>query len=143
MIFYPTGYSFGNEDGNGPVRFSPLHWRTKYQWQLGWYTKTLMEPADIETILKEARDLSKENNRMLKAIRRDAWISFIGRVIFWTLIIVVPGYLAYQYIAPYLNQSSGSAASQNDGTSGALQYLGFPASTTVNDVVKQFKNLGN
>ncbi|MDE1965813.1 MAG: hypothetical protein KGI41_01035 [Patescibacteria group bacterium] len=109
-----------------------------------------MEQADIEALIRQTHDLAKENNRMLHAIRRDAWISFIGRVIFWILIIIVPTYLAYLYIQPYLSSFTGGSTQSASGTTattspmtGALQDLGFPPGTDLNGLIKQYQNLGN
>ncbi len=51
---------------------------------------------------KEIYDLVKENNHMLKGMRRANRWSSILRVIYWILIIVT-AFVAYNFIQPYLN----------------------------------------
>jgi len=53
---------------------------------------------------KEIYDLVKENNHMLKGMRRANRFSSILRVIYWILIIAV-SVIAYNFIQPYLNSA--------------------------------------
>lgn len=55
-----------------------------------------------EQKLSEMYEWTKENNRMLKAIRRDAFIGGIVKFIFWFIFLVVIPYISWLYIQPYL-----------------------------------------
>ncbi len=50
----------------------------------------------------EIYKLVKDNNRMLKAMRRDAFVGGIFKFIWWGLILVVLPYFTWLYIQPYL-----------------------------------------
>lgn len=58
-----------------------------------------------EPSLQEVYRLTKENNRMLKAMRRDAFIGGILKFVWWILILfVIPYVLFVIYLQPYLAQ---------------------------------------
>lgn len=53
-----------------------------------------LEEMDVEELLRVNIRLTKENNKLLKKMRRDALISFWGRIFF---LLVVSGGLYYVY----------------------------------------------
>ena len=57
-----------------------------------------LDRTQTEQILK----LVKENNRMLHAMRRNAWLGGILKLIVWIALIVLPFYLYMQYLAPIM-----------------------------------------
>jgi len=58
-----------------------------------------------EPSLDEVYKLAKDNNRMLRAMRREAFIGGIFKIVFWLLLFVVIPYLVYVwYLQPYLDQ---------------------------------------
>lgn len=64
-----------------------------------------MDP-ELKRELEEMRALVKDNHRMLRAIRRDQWLGFIGKIIFWALIVIVPYYVYQQYLQPIITKLS-------------------------------------
>ncbi len=63
-----------------------------------------MTPEERE-LLKETAKLTKENNKILRGIRRNARFATIMRIIYWTIIIggLVLSYYAIQpFIAPMI-----------------------------------------
>ena len=59
-----------------------------------------MDEDEIKTILK----LVKENNRLLRKIRRGAIIGNILRIIWWAVLIGLPIILYYYFLQPYVGQ---------------------------------------
>ena len=59
-----------------------------------------MEESEVKTILK----LVKENNRLLRKMRRNAIIGNILRIIWWAVLIGLPIILYYYYLQPYVDQ---------------------------------------
>lgn len=57
-----------------------------------------------EPDLDEIYRLAKENNRMLKAMRRDAFVKSILGFVWWILLLVVVPYITWLYLQPYLDQ---------------------------------------
>lgn len=55
-----------------------------------------------EDQLKELHALTKENNRMLKDMRRDAMIGGIIHFIWWVILVVVLPYFTWLFLQPYL-----------------------------------------
>jgi hypothetical protein len=56
---------------------------------------------------RELLDLARDNNRMLRAMRRSAFIGGIIKFIFWILILIVIPYFTWLYIQPYLDAAIG------------------------------------
>ena len=59
-----------------------------------------MEESEVKTILK----LVKENNRLLRKMRRNAIIGNILRIIWWSVLIGLPIILYYYFLQPYVGQ---------------------------------------
>ncbi len=57
-----------------------------------------LDRTQVEQILK----LTKENNRMLHAMRRNAWIGGFVKLIVWAAFILLPLWLYMQYLAPIM-----------------------------------------
>jgi hypothetical protein len=68
-----------------------------------------MDP-ELKRLLEEMNALTKENHRILRAIRRDQWVGFIGKVIFWIIVLALPLYFYQQYLEPIVSKFSTSTA---------------------------------
>ncbi|TAK58677.1 hypothetical protein EPO14_02500 [Patescibacteria group bacterium] len=55
-----------------------------------------------EQKLTEMYEFTKENNHMLKAMRRDAFIGGIVKFVVWVVLFIVLPYIAWLFIQPYL-----------------------------------------
>lgn len=55
-----------------------------------------------EQKLDEIYTLTKDNNRMLRAMRRDAFVGGVVKFIIWVIMFVVLPYIAWLFIQPYL-----------------------------------------
>lgn len=69
--------------------------------------------------LEEIYRLVKENNQMLRAMRRDAFVKGVFGIIWWIFLLVVIPYLSWLWIQPYL-KSVTDAYTQVQGTSNAV-----------------------
>ena len=56
-------------------------------------------------MLEETYSLTKENNSMLRSIRRGQFFSSVFKVIYWAVIIFA-SYGAYKYAEPYIQKFS-------------------------------------
>lgn len=61
-----------------------------------------MNPEERE-LIEETLAISRENNKILKSIRRSARIGHIMQILYWLIIIGV-SVGAYYFIQPYLEQ---------------------------------------
>ncbi len=59
---------------------------------------------ETKRLLKENLELSRENNKILRKIRRSAIVGNIMRLFYWAFIIGVPVFLYFQFLEPYLAQ---------------------------------------
>ncbi len=60
-----------------------------------------MNPDDQ---MKEILRLSQENNKMLRAMRRGAFIKSLLQLVVYALLLIIPAYFYLQYMQPVVNQ---------------------------------------
>ncbi len=73
-----------------------------------------------EQVLQEMYRLTKENNRMLHKMRRNAFWGGIFKVIFWAAMLLVPIWLYLSYLAPVVDDMM-QTVQQIQGTSAKAQ----------------------
>ncbi|HQU08124.1 MAG: hypothetical protein B7X04_04250 [Parcubacteria group bacterium 21-54-25] len=88
---------------------------------------------DLKTLLTENLRVAKDNNRMLRAMRRAAVVGAIGRVIFWILVLGVPAYLYVTYVAPLASHIMAQSAAT--GQNPLAHLFGVPTSDTLQQVL--------
>jgi type II secretory pathway component PulM len=66
---------------------------------MGMYTD-----EDLQELVRANIKLTQENNRMLKAMRRDVWVGRTFRVLFWLVLLVGSYMVYYVFLAPYIEQ---------------------------------------
>lgn len=76
--------------------------------------KMEQKPVSLEELLRESIEITRENNRLLKAMRRDALIGGIVKVLIWGVLIGGSLYFSLRYLEPLLTpmqtlQESGQA----------------------------------
>ncbi len=94
-----------------------------------------MDP-ELKRQLEEIHALTKDNHRMLRAIRRDQWLGFIGRVIVWIIVLALPLYLYQQYLQPFVSKFSSAPGATTTGP------FGFPTSAQMEKLINSFKAAG-
>ncbi|HEY4527357.1 MAG TPA: hypothetical protein VJK53_05970 [Candidatus Paceibacterota bacterium] len=63
-----------------------------------------MPDSDQEQLLKETYRLAQENNKMLRSMRRQAWLGRIITLIFYAALIGVPVWFYFTYMSDTVNQ---------------------------------------
>ncbi len=102
-----------------------------------------------EPTLDDVYELAKENNRMLHAMRRDAFVGGIIKFVIWIAIFIVIPYVVYvTYLEPQLQgiQSAYQQFNESAGTlSGAANDLEQLKNQVPNfsDLLNQFGGGGN
>lgn len=91
-----------------------------------------MDP-EIKRQLEEIHALAKDNHQMLRAIRRDQWLGFIGRIIVWAIVLALPLYLYQQYLQPFVEKFSSAAQTTVSGP------FGFPTSVELQKLMNALK----
>lgn len=79
-----------------------------------------MEDNSIQGQLAELKALTEENNKILKAMRRDAIIGAVVKMLIWIVLIVVSYQLSMKFLEPYLGMLQGA---QGDGQGQDLNAL--------------------
>lgn len=87
---------------------------------------------DEKHLLEENLALSKDNNRMLRAIRRDQWLSFIGKLIFWAIVLALPFYLYQQYLQPLVGKFSEMTGTTTSGP------FGMPTTADMQKLIESY-----
>ncbi len=88
---------------------------------------------ELKKELEEIHSLAKDNHRMLRAIRRDQWFGFIGKLIFWAIAFALPLYFYQQYLQPLVSKFSASSGMSISGP------FGLPTFTELQKLLKSPK----
>ena len=91
---------------------------------------------ELKKELQEIHALAKDNHDMLRAIRRDQWFGFFGRIIIWVIVFALPLYLYQQYLAPVIANFSAASGMSTTTTSG---FLGLPTSAELQKLINSYK----
>jgi hypothetical protein len=67
-----------------------------------------MEDTSIQGQLTELKKLTEDNNRILKAMRRDALIGSIVKTLIWVALIGASYYFSMKLLTPYLGMLQGA-----------------------------------
>ena len=59
---------------------------------------------DIKDLLKKNLELTKENNKLLKKMRRNAFLGGLLKLVWISIVIGVPVYVYINFLAPVLDQ---------------------------------------
>jgi Trk-type K+ transport system membrane component len=95
-----------------------------------------MDP-ELKREIEEMHALVKDNHRMLRAIRRSQWLSFMSTVIIWIVVLALPLYLYQQYLAPIVANFSAASGMSTTTTSG---FLGLPTSAELQKLINSAKS---
>ncbi len=89
-----------------------------------------------EQKLNEMYEMTRENNSMLRSMRRNAMIGGAIKFIFWVIVLVVIPYYVWQYFQPYL----GAVTSFYDNAQnvGSGQSSGSPSFSDLQKFFSQF-----
>jgi hypothetical protein len=91
-----------------------------------------MDP-ELKQELAQIRALVKDNHDMLRAIRRDQWLGFVGRVIVWIVVLGLPLYLYHQYMQPFVSAYTHQAGLSTSGP------FGLPTFAEIEKLINSFK----
>ena len=92
-----------------------------------------MDP-ELKRLLEETHALARENHRILRAIRRDQWFGFVGKIIIWIIVLLLPLYLYQQYLQPIVSKFSATP-----GTTTSSGLFGLPTTAELQKLINSFK----
>lgn len=97
-----------------------------------------MDP-ELKKQLEAIHALARNNNRMLRAIRRDAWFSLAGKIIFWAVFLIGPVYLYYVYVAPVVERFTPAASSGTSGTASSTSFFDNLTIGEIQKIIEQYR----
>lgn len=95
----------------------------------GTLASTMAIDPELKQELEALRALTRDNHRMLRALRRDQWLGFIGRLIIWLVVLAVPFYLYQRYLEPMYSALVPGQATTTTG------FLGLPSSAQLRNLI--------
>lgn len=93
------------------------------------------DDTHLEELLEENLELAKENNKLLKEMRRNAIIGLVVRVIIWLVVLGVPLFFLSTYLGPILDAISGQA----NGQEIPVGLFGLPSEEQLNRLIEQYQ----
>lgn len=87
---------------------------------------------ELKDLLEENLEVTRENNELLKKIRRDAMIGFAVKAVIWLVILGVPIFFITTYLAPFLEQT---------GTSTPTTLFGIPSPEEAQKLLEEYQSL--
>ncbi|MCH8049946.1 hypothetical protein IIB51_00855 [Patescibacteria group bacterium] len=78
---------------------------------------------DLKTLLKKNLDLTRENNVLLRKMRRMAIYGNIIKVVWLAIIIGLPVYIYYAFLQPYVGQALEIYSGVETGVGGIRNFL--------------------
>ena len=78
---------------------------------------------DLKTLLKKNLDLTRENNVLLRKMRRMAIYGNIIKVVWLAIIIGLPVYIYYAFLQPYVGQALEICSGVETGVGGIRNFL--------------------
>lgn len=90
-----------------------------------------MEPQS--ELLRKTYELAKDNNKMLRAMRRNAFLGGVFRIIVWAVMVIIPLYIYFVYFQPVITELTNSVS--------AMKAAGANATEQAGQLGAQFSNL--
>ncbi|MFI5260477.1 MAG: hypothetical protein ACHQU0_01625 [Candidatus Paceibacteria bacterium] len=91
---------------------------------------------ELKRELDQIQVLEKDNNRMLRAIRRGQWFSTLWTVLVWAIAISLPLYLYQQYLQPIVAKFYASPTSA--ATAPSSGSFSLPTSAELQKLINSF-----
>lgn len=96
---------------------------------------TAPEHDDLKKLLEENLAVAKDNNRLLRELRRNALLGLIARIVLWLVLLGVPLLFLSAYIGPIIEAFAGASSAQ------ALPQglFGLPSEEQINLLIEQYQ----
>ena len=95
--------------------------------------------AELKKLLEENLAVAKDNNRLLRELRRNAILGLIAKVVIWLILLGVPLFFLSAYLGPLMEAFTG----QNSGSESLpTSILGFPSEEQITQILEQYRAAG-
>ncbi len=93
--------------------------------------------AELKKLLEENLEATKENNRLLREMRRNALIGLAVKAVIWLILLGVPLFFLGTYLGPLMNAVTGQAAGQTLPTG----LFGLPSAEQMNQLIEEYQSV--
>lgn len=97
---------------------------------------TVGDTAELKKLLEENLAVAKDNNRLLREMRRNAILGLVARIVLWLVILGVPLFFLSAYLGPLMDAVTGESSS-GTGIPGGL--FGIPSEEQINNLIEQYQ----
>lgn len=101
-----------------------------------------MAESNHDELLQETYKLARDNNRMLHAMRRNAFLGGIVKLVTWAVLIIAPIWFFITYLSPVLNNAV-STLNQVQGQVEGIQGAGTDGISGLMEQLKNIPGIGN
>ena len=99
---------------------------------------TAPEHEELKKLLEETLAVAKDNNRLLREMRRNAMLSLVAKVILYLVLLGVPLLFLSSYIGPLMSAFGGTSPTGENLKPGLF---GLPSAEQVSDLMEQYREL--
>ena len=97
---------------------------------------TLGDNAELKKLLEENLAVAKDNNRLLREMRRNAILGLVAKIVIWLVLLGVPLLFLSAYLGPLMDAFTGQSPS-GAAIPGGL--FGIPSEEQINDLIEQYQ----
>lgn len=90
--------------------------------------------AALTKLLQENLAVAKDNNRLLRELRRNAILGLIAKIVLWLIVLGVPLFFLSSYLGPILDAVSGQSSEQIPSG-----LFGIPSEEQINQLIEQYQ----
>lgn len=95
---------------------------------------------DREDLLQETYKIARDNNRMLHAMRRNAFLGGVLKIVIYSAFVIIPLWFFAKYVSPILN-SAVSTLNQVQGGIDSTTNAGAQVGAQFSGLLDQLKNI--
>lgn len=90
---------------------------------------------ELKKLLEENLAVAKDNNRLLREMRRNALLGLIAKTVLYLLLLGVPLLFLSSYIGPLMSAFTGQTSPESLPTG----LFGVPSEAQLNQILEQYK----
>lgn len=96
------------------------------------------EHEELKKLLEENLAVAKDNNRLLREMRRNAILGLVAKIVLWLVLLGVPLLFLSSYIGPLMSAFTGTNPT---GESLRPGVSGLPSADQLNQLLQEYKEL--
>lgn len=97
---------------------------------------TVGDNAELKKLLEENLAVAKDNNRLLREMRRNAILGLIAKIVIWLVLLGVPLFFLSAYLGPLMDAVTGQSANGQVIPGG---FFGVPSEEQINKLIEQYQ----